>query len=496
VGYGPLTQMPVFNNLITFDLAYKGISPETIIGDLAESWETSADGTEITFKLRQGVKWHDGMPFTADDVVYSLDKMTDPNRSVVYADYPAYQSAEKLDDYTVKVTLKYPSAGYMMALAGAYSLMLPKHLAGTDHQSLEFMVGTGPFIPTETVVGVHTRMKRNPEYFKKDQYGNQLPYLDALYLIDTGAGGDDLLIARRLDVRNLVVSGSSLEVFNTIRAGAPEILWQKTVKSESVGFFLNLTKSPLDDIRVRRALAMVLDEEGIIIGYSGDPSFGIPGSGFLPPSMGLSQEEVSTLMGWDKPYEQRVADAMALLSEAGYPNGFKLEILAQRASGAPTVGHPGASLVLADTLRRYLNIDVTVQALSRVELEKRIQDNNYHVYCQTAQINDDPSKLVTWFGTNAPTPWPHYSNARVDSLLENLDRVIDPDQRQQDIWEIERILLTDLPVLPTGVFPTRHMFYYPHVKNLRWQTPPYSAICRLEDVWIDPALKPANFATE
>lgn len=501
-GYGPLTDLPCFNQLVIFDMAYKGISSKTIIGDLAESWEMNSDGTEITFKLHEGVKWHDGMLFTADDVVYSLEKMTDPQRSAISDSYPAYDGVEKIDDYTVLIRLKYPSAGFMMALAGPNSQIQAKHLAGTDSQSIDFMVGTGPFIITEAKTGIDTRWKRNPDYFKKDKYGNQLPYLDALYLVNVSSGiqGDDLFISRRLDVRNLVVAGSSLENFNTLRNGAPEALYQTTVKTDSIAFFINTTRKPLDDVRVRRALALVEEEENIIIGFSGDAMFGVTDTGLLHPSMGLPPAEIKSLMGWDQPFEDRVAEAKRLLAEAGYPDGFKLEIMAQRAStvgGASTAtGHPGASLVLADTFRRYLNIDAQVLGLSQIELDQRVKNNNYDINCQSFYVNDDPSQLATYFGSNGQAGWSKYANPELDTLMANLDRVIDPAQRQQDIWSIERTLLTDLPALPTGVFSTRNMFYYPHVKNLRFQTQQYSNICRLEDVWIDPALKPTDFATE
>jgi len=495
-GYGPLTQLPCFNQLVMFDMAYNGISLKTIIGDLAESWETSDDGMEITFKLHQGVKWHDGVPFTADDVVYSLDKMVDPLRSVIYNSYPAYESAEKIDDYTVKINLKYPSAGFMMALAGPYSQIQAKHLAGTDSQSIDFLVGTGPFIVTEIVTQVHTRWERNPDYWKYDQYGNQLPYLDAIYMFSTVAEGDDLFISRRMDVRNLVVSGSTLETFNTLKNGAPEALYQRNVKTDSSAFFINMSKAPMNDIRVRRALALVMEEDNIIIGYSGDVIFGISGTGLLHPSIGLPPEEVAELMGWDKPIEERVAEAQSLLAEVGLPDDFRLEILAQRASAAPYAGHPGASLVLADAFRRHLNIDANVSALPRLELQARLDENSYDIYCQSFTISDDPAQLAIYFASDAQADWSHYTNPELDSMMADLDRIIDPDIRQETIWAIERTLLTDLPALPTGIFPTRYMFYYPHVKNIRFQTQVYSNICRLEDVWIDPSLKPANFGTE
>ncbi|MFA5317608.1 MAG: ABC transporter substrate-binding protein, partial [Dehalococcoidales bacterium] len=128
-GYGPCAQLPVFNQLVMFDINYKECVPETIVGDLAESWEWSEDGKAITFKLHQGVKWHDGVPFTSNDVIYSLDKMNDVNRSVITDWFPAYESTEKIDDYTVKVHLKYPSASFMTALAQGESQIQALHLA-------------------------------------------------------------------------------------------------------------------------------------------------------------------------------------------------------------------------------------------------------------------------------------------------------------------------------------------------------------------------------
>jgi peptide/nickel transport system substrate-binding protein len=165
VAYGPSATLPVFNQLVMFDLTYKETVPETIIGDLAESWETSEDGMTITFKLRQGVKWHDGVPCTANDVIYSLEKMNDVYRSAISDWFPAYESTEKIDDYTVKVHLKYPSAGFLMALAQGESQIQALHLAGTDEQSIDFMVGTGPFIATEYKTQVHLKFKRNPATF-------------------------------------------------------------------------------------------------------------------------------------------------------------------------------------------------------------------------------------------------------------------------------------------------------------------------------------------
>jgi len=491
VGYGPSNQLPAFNLLITFDLAYKDQVAETLIGDLAESWEIDPDGTEIIFKLHEGVKWHDGMPFSAEDVVYSLDKMTDPNRSAISTRFPAYESAEAIDDNTVKVNLKYASAGFLIALADGDSTIQAKHLAGTDDQSMDYVIGTGPFIMTDYLIRVETKWKRNPDYFKKDKYGNQLPYLDGLHFISAGAAGDDMFIARRTDVRQMVVSASNIQSFGKLFEGAPEALYIRKYNPDSRAFFLNLKHPPLEDIRVRRAMAIVLEEEHIIIGYAGDSTFGIVDTGLLHPSFGLPKEDLLTLLGWDKTIAERVPEAQKLMAEAGYPDGFKLNMLTYRSSGGQqTTGYVGAALVFADALRRHLKIDAEVNALSGTERQRRLFEDNYDLYLGPLQVGVEPAQLVSYFGTDGDANWANYTNPELDKMLDELDRIIDPEKRTKAIWDIERLLLTDLPALPTGTYPVRNMFYYPHVKNLRFQNNTYGLWNNCAEIWFDLSLKP------
>jgi len=484
VGYGPTVTLPVFNQLVMYDQNYKETVPETIIGDLAEKWETSADGKDITFYLHQGIKWHDGVPFTADDVVYSLDKMTDPNRSVISSWFPAYQSTEKVDENTVIVHLKYASAGFMLALAQGESQIQAYHLASTDGQSAAFAIGTGPFTLTEYLPGIHLKYKRNPEYWKKDKYGNQLPYLDGIviYIMSNVAMGD-ALVSRQLDLKGTVTGSAGLDTYNAMKNGAPELLWQRRDRYNGYPIYLNTSKPPLDDIRVRRALGLVLIEKDLIIGGCGDVMFGLTDAGILHPAWGLPKEEVVKLMGWDRPYEERVAEAQKLMAEAGYADGFKLTIL----SSTGTTSNAG--LVFAEQLRQNLKIMADVVSnIGTIEMFKRVTENNYNALLWDFSIND-PSQAGTFFGTGGSSNYSHYSNPKLDEILNNLDHVLDPQQRREDIQSVDRILLTDLPALPTGLFPANIMPYYPWVKNIRWNYISYSNINRMEDIWIDPSLK-------
>jgi len=489
VGYGATSTLPTFNQLVIFNMDYKDTVPENIIGDLAESWETSDDGLTITFNLHQGVKWHDGVPFTADDVIYSFEKMTDVKRSAISDWFPAYQSAEKINDYTLKVNLKYASAGFMIALAQGESQIQARHLEGVDPTSGDFMVGTGPFILEEYMPRVLLKWKRNPDYFKYDQYGNRLPYLDGIEFYQVGnASSNEMLVGRRLDLKSPTTGAATVDTYEYLTKGAPELLWQQRLRDNSITIYLNISKKPLDDVRVRRAIALIMVPEDILIGYSGSAMFGIPGQGLLSPSFGVSHEEVARLLGWDKPYEERVAEAQRLMAEAGYPDGFKTLNLMALGSTSGQAG--GATQVLADAMRKYLKIESEMFSSTQgAEIYKRIDENNYDVFTGELRIGQDPAFLKIYFGSGGYANYARYSNPELDRILEGLDRITDPDQRREAIWSAERILLTDLPALPTGAFNINFMPYYPHVKNMRWNDMSYSNINRLEDVWLDESLR-------
>lgn len=487
VAWGAMGTLPTFNQLVMFDINYKECVPENIIGDLADSWETSPDGAEITFYLHQGVKWHDGVPFTADDVIYSLDKMTDFKRSAISDMFPAYQSTEKIDDNTVKIHLKYASAGFMIALASGEAVIQAKHLAGTSDQSAEFMIGTGPFILEEYLPRVDLKWQRNPDYWKKDKYGNQLPYLDGIIFYQAdGATTSDMLIARRLDLRSPTTGAATIDTYEYLKAGAPDLLWQKRDKDWSYVMFLNLSKAPLDDIRVRRAMALLINEEDLITGCTGDAKFGITDIGLFTRSFGLPAEEIRQLMGWDnKSMVERITEAQQLMTEAGYPDGFKLNLLTRYG----TRNAAGITLVFNETLHKYLKIDGEVNALQSIEMYNDVENDNYDLFTTELDTGQDLLTSAMYFITGGYANYSHYSNPEVDKMMAELDHITDPIKRREVVWAIERNLLTDLPILPTGTFIPNYMPYYPHVKNLRFTEMSSSAINRLEDVWIDESLR-------
>ena len=157
---------PLYNSLLTFDL----YNNEKLVGDLAERWDVAPDGKQITFALRQGVKFHDGSDFTCADAKYSLEKLADPKRasptlSAVMDN--VFVSAACRDDFTLVMAIKQPSPAILALLADAHTVMMKAGIAEqVDRKDPKFLVGTGPFKYKSHTPGVDFRAERNPNYWK------------------------------------------------------------------------------------------------------------------------------------------------------------------------------------------------------------------------------------------------------------------------------------------------------------------------------------------
>ena len=170
--------MGVFNNLVMFDQHVKQNSLQSIVPDLATSWSWNEDGTELTLPLRQSVKWHDGEPFTANDVKCTWDLLTGKSSDKLRVN-PRKSWYANLDrvttdgDYEVTFHLKRPQPAFLTFLASGYSPVYPCHIPARDMRS--HPIGTGPFKFVEFKPNEGIKVRRNPDYWKKDR-----PYLDGI----------------------------------------------------------------------------------------------------------------------------------------------------------------------------------------------------------------------------------------------------------------------------------------------------------------------------
>lgn len=476
---------PVFNTLVRFNPAYIELTMENLIGDLAKEWEISADGMTYTFYLEQGVKWHDGKPFTADDAVYSVNKMmTAPSRIKDY--FPAYQSVEKVDDYTLKIMLQYPSPAFLVQLAGPYSVIQAQHMAEVDNKSTDYLMGTGPFMFKSYKPESSMELVKNPNFFRKDDAGNQLPYLDGIQIfIMKGEAIIDALIAERLDLNSAAMGIQGKELLDKVIQGAPEV--EYTVRRNPAPYlsWFNMNFEPFKDVRVRQAIVMLMVPEDQVIARLGAVEFGDPGRGLFNSMWGLPKEEIAEIVGWDQSYEARVAEAQRLMKEAGYADGFKIEMVSREVTTAG--GSIASHTVLADKLRRYLNIESEIIGLPTAEATKRRAAGEFEIYGETIfALLGDPDEFSGYFITDAVSNFIGYSNPEVDALWEKQSREMDPAARRLIVQDIERLILADAPILPIGVFAAKYMNWYPQVKNFRATGSTYGVHIRLEGVWLDP----------
>src|SRR5712692_23651 len=291
--------------------------PNKIVGDLAESWTISDDKLTYTFKIRQGVKFHDGSPLTANDVKASYDKIIFPPAGVVsdrQSQYAVVAAIDVLDDTTVRFRLKRPSGSMLSSLASPWNFIYKADLLARDmHWYENNIMGSGPFMFVEHVRGSHLVGKKNPDYWDKGK-----PYLDgfrAIFITDTAAR----IAAIRGERAHIEFRGfAPKQRDELVKALGAKITVQESPWDCILLIALNHEKKPFDDKRVRRALSLALDR------YEGSKALSqiaivkevagvqVPGTPYATPP-----DELAKLAGYGKDINASRAEARKLLKEAG-----------------------------------------------------------------------------------------------------------------------------------------------------------------------------------
>lgn len=475
----PFFAHPVFNTLVRYDATKKGFLVENIIGDLAERWDVSPDGKTYTFFLHKQVQWHDGQPFTAADVAYSFEKMLDPKRSVLAARFPGFGELEIVDDHTVKVHMKAPQASFIPMLAQGYAVVQPKHKAGTDGKSIDFLkVGTGPFMFKESVSGVSYTYVKNPKYFKPG-----LPYLDGLiiHIIRERPPQRAAFVAHRVNMTSPTIGMDTKSSYEEHQKGVPSATYSiQDFPTVRLLWFNLKGDKPWKDVRVRRAINLALDREQLVLAGVGDLAWARVG-GMLPPASpyALPAEELAKIQWWDRPYAERLAEARRLMKEAGYAQGFKVRLVAR------TLALYKRILSQAADLMRQINIDVTLELPETARAMEQRERGDFDMYFEVMYVSiGDPDEITGYHTTGGPENWTGYGNPELDALFTKQSQAATPAERQKYTHAIERILARDAPAIPT-FFVRYGVGRHPEVKN--WTPPdtPYAAHLQMEQVWLE-----------
>jgi peptide/nickel transport system substrate-binding protein len=472
----------VFNNLVVFDPAKVHESIETVIPDLAESWSWDSSNTRLTFKLRQGVKWHDGMPFTARDVqctwrmLIGKGDVADFHRNPRRVWYTKLQDVTINGDYEATFELSAPQPSLPVLLASAFSPVYPCHVPQATMRTKP--VGTGPFKFVEFRRGQSIRLVRNPDYWKKDR-----PYLDEITfrMIDSRATRMLAFATGEFDIT--FPSDVSVPLIRDVKARSPKAICEMIPTGTQVNLMVNRVNPPFDNPDIRHAMLLAIDRKAFnTILMEG---LGLMGGAMLPQPVGewsMPPDMVSSLTGYGPDTDKNVAEARAIMQKLGYSEARPLPIKIQTRN-LPTYRDP--AVILTDQLKK-IHITGELDVLDTPQWYARLAKKDYTIGLNVTGISvDDPDgNIVENYSCKSERNYTQYCNAEVDRLLSAQSSELDKDKRRKIVWDIERILADDA-ARPIILFGIAGNCWQPYVRNFHPHDNSQYNNLRFEDVWLD-----------
>src|SRR6266446_3911024 len=256
-GQGPV--MGVFNNLVMYkqDVPQSGL--QSIVTDLASEWSWDEDKTHLTFRLREGIKWHDGKPFTAKDVQCTWDLLTGKSDEKLRINPRKawYRNLDKVTanaDYEVTFHLKRPQPAFIALLASGFSPVYPCHVSPRDMRG--HPIGTGPFKFVEFKPNESIKVTRNPDYWKKGQ-----PYLDGIeyQIVSNRSTAILAFVAGKFDMTWPYIL--TVPLLKDIKNQAPQAICELRTQNGTTNLLVNRDKPPFDNADLRRAMTLTLDRK-------------------------------------------------------------------------------------------------------------------------------------------------------------------------------------------------------------------------------------------
>ena len=472
----------VFNNLVVFDPAKPHESLETVIPDLAESWSWDATNTKLTFKLRQGVKWHDGQPFTARDVqctwrmLIGKSEVQDFHRNPRLVWYRKLNDVSISGDYEATFELSEPQPSLPVLLASAFSPVYPCHVPQRVMRTRP--IGTGPFKLVEFRRGDQIRLVRNPDYWKKDR-----PYLDEINFRVMDSRATRLLAFSTGEFDITFPSDVTMSLIPDIKQRAPKAICETVHSGTQVNLMVNRLNPPFDNPEIRRAMSLALDREPFNrLLMEGQ---GLVGGAMLPKPVGewgMPAQMVAQLTGYGADPAKSTAEARAIMQKLGYSESKPLAIKIQTRN-LPTYRDP--AVIVIDQLKK-IYIAGELEILETPIWYTRLAKKDYTIGLNVTGISvDDPDgNLVENFSCKSERNYTQYCNADVDRLLAEQSRELDRDKRTKLVWDIERLLIEDA-ARPSVVWGAVGNCWQPHVKNFQPHDNSQYNNLRFEDVWLD-----------
>lgn len=403
-----------------------------LVPALAERWEVSDDGTEYTFFLRQGVRFHNGEPLTAEAVVATWEFGKDPSNDYAML-FSAAELVEALDDYTVRMVTAEPSAVFLTRLATHWGVVPPAYMREVGIEGFERNpVGTGPFRFVSRSLGDRIVLEANPDYWQAglpkvaEVIYRVIPDASTrLAAIQTG----EIHIANRLSAEQaaLLERASGVEVISYLN----DRVFYVGFKNIGAG-----VGTPLEDVRVRQALNYATNRPGIVQGIFAGAANEVAGF-IVEGNLGFDPE----LM---RPYPYDLERARALLAEAGYSEGFEI------AMGCPADGYLNINEVCLAIQRSLAQIGVEVR-LEFMTTNRYWSEPHYgavgpmYVDSWSSEIGEALPRLQ-----GALLPGNYYNtweDAELAAMIEELARTVDREARAELYRALHRRMFDDPPFI-------------------------------------------------
>ncbi|HEY7496629.1 MAG TPA: ABC transporter substrate-binding protein [Candidatus Tectomicrobia bacterium] len=441
------TQGCMYDNLIRRDPRDSG---QTIIPDLAHSWEIAKDGKTYTFFLRKGVKFHDGGDFTAEDVKATYQRIISPPqgfsspRTALFT----YATAEEMnvrDSHTIEFKFHEPRPKeYILgAFASGWNIIVRKKTLEDNNYNLRQVMdypGTGPFRHKKRVDKEVWVMERNPDYWNEG-----LPYLDGIEFYHFDAFSPPLgaaLLSGRVDYARLLDPVSLKKVQET-----PGMTGTNYYQSVIQAVWVNNAKKPFDDPRVRRAMHLAFDRPALVevvkeVAPMLVGGFIYPFSDWATPPPKLSER-----LGYQSDTRAAIKEAKQLLAAAGHANGIK-----------------GVDFMVRDVPSFKTWAPAIQEMLKEIGIETNLRTVQVSVWFEEAQASKfditisaivstliDPSDYFrSWYSKDGPQNYSKWNNQAFEDLLPQIDRALDEATRKDLVRKAEAIFEQDPPLLPVS----------------------------------------------
>jgi len=476
--------MAVFNNLVFFDPSEKVNSPDKIVPELAESWSYNPDQTQLTFKLRQGVKWHDGKPFTSADVKCTWDALAghvSEDKALIRKNprklwYSNLKEVKANGDFEVTFVLGRPQPSFLTMLAGGYSPVYACHVP--DRVMRSKPIGTGPFKVVDFKRNESIKLVKNPDYWKKGK-----PYLDAIDWKIVPNRSTRMLGFQSGEFDMTFDSDVTFPLLKDVKANKADAVCEARPTNVSSNLLVNRDKEPFNNADIRKAMVMALDNKAFhdILSQGND----LEGAVMLPPPqgyLGMPKDQLPSLLGHSPDHKKSVAEAQELMKKAGYGPDKPLKI---KVATRNIAIYRDPAVILIDQLKQ-IYIEGELEPIDTTVWYTKLARGDYQVGMNLTGVGiDDPDvNFYENYYSTSDRNYTRYKNEKVDKLIDAQSAETDREKRKKLVWEIERTLAEDVarPIIGYNVANT---CWDPKVKGILLQVNSIYNGWRFEDAWLD-----------